>query len=452
MHIRNKTIFTLLLVMLAPLIASAVQARNPDIVPAPLETCNGTNWSGLTFGQTTAKDIKNQFKTGRSDLPMSQELSQPKEVPQKIFALYSDKHDDSPLAMILLRYSNEGPDLANLRKTIDTPEKDYYQFGRLEDWKIITFPNKGIALFELTKFGQATIPQAVLCAPSKIVGVCREFSAAMQPVVIRYDPHANEPKVMMFGTVTVNTDLKGLELKAGEKQDVERTMIDTTAGGTMRYAVGAPGSYVTQVSGSFTPDKGGSLTVTSTISGYSPYGFITQQGSSYKTLPAEKGEANFGGAVNSTDYTVALYEALSSAVNAFQAAMLSSGPPPIETIRAQKWQQLVEGFRSQRTAVSDLSPATAARPPLTPEAQDHVTPSFAKPAIPSPVSENAAPVSAWQSLFTFANGSQTVGVLVSFDGSTYTVSTPKGMRQFKKAWIASIRVLPPVQSVGATSH
>ena len=64
------------------------------------------------------------------------------------------------------------------------------------------------------------------------------------------------------------------------------------------------------------------------------------------------------------------------------------------------------------------------------------------PAVPAPVA--AAPVSAWQSLFTFSNGSQTVGTMLGFDGSTYTVSTPKGMRQFKKAWIISIRALAQV--------
>ena len=51
------------------------------------------------------------------------------------------------------------------------------------------------------------------------------------------------------------------------------------------------------------------------------------------------------------------------------------------------------------------------------------------------------PAAPAQSLFTFANGAQAVGTLISFDGSTYTVSTTRGMRQFKKAAITSIHTL-----------
>jgi hypothetical protein len=379
--VKNHILCTLIALLVS---GSSAQARNPDITPAPLEASDGITWSGLTLGKTTANDIKKQFKTGRSALPMSQELSQPKEVNQKIFALFSDKHDDSPLAMILLRYSDHGPDLASLRSAVAAPEKDYYQSGRLEDWKLATFPAKGIVAFELTTFGQETIPMVILCPPGSISAVCQGLSAKMRPVVIRNDPHANEPKTMSFGTVTVNTDLKGLELKSGEKQDVERTMIDTTANGTMRYSVGAPGSYVTDVSGSFTPDKGGSLSVTSTISGDGPYGFITVTGSSSQSLPAVKSVADAFSGVNSTDYTVALYEALEKASSSFRDAMLASGPPPIQTVRLQEWQELVEDFRAQKPAASDYSPSITNSPsaeptfgfgrglsryPLSPEAQ-----------------------------------------------------------------------------------
>lgn len=56
----------------------------------------------------------------------------------------------------------------------------------------------------------------------------------------------------------------------------------------------------------------------------------------------------------------------------------------------------------------------------------------------------------FQSLFTFANGAQTVGTMTGFDGVVYAVNTPKGMRQFKAAAIKSIQILPvssPVASM-----
>ena len=422
----KRTACGLLLALLIP--ATNCQARNPEMVVAHLATCDGTNWSGLTLGKTTVRDIKKQYKTGRSDLPMSQELSQPRDSHQKIFALFADKHDDSVLAAFLLRYSDNGPNLADLRREAGVPERDYYQRGRLENWKLAAFPSKGIVAFELTKFGQETVPMVILCPPSSVAAVCRRFRTSVQPVVERIDPHANEPRIMNFGTASVQKYLKGLDLNDGERQNVERTMIDTTAGGTMRYVVGSPGSYVTEIRGDFTPDKGGSLTVTSTISGYGPYGFLSGTGSSYKSLPSLKDQGNVYNGVNSTNYTIALYEALEKASQSFRDAMINSGPPPIQSIRDQQWQQLVEALRDR----SQIIPApTAGIPALAPVAIH----------APSARVLPTATATPFQSLITFANGAQTVGTMISFDGSTYTVNTPKGMRQFKVAAIKSIQVL-----------
>ena len=77
------------------------------------------------------------------------------------------------------------------------------------------------------------------------------------------------------------------------------------------------------------------------------------------------------------------------------------------------------------------SPAAPA-PPATP----------VPPALPAVVPVSAVPAPT-QSVFLFANGARAVGTLLSFDGSSYTVSTAKGMRQFKKAAIVSIRALVP---------
>lgn len=415
--------------------ASSCQARNPEIVVARLETCDGKNWSGLTLGITTARDIKKQYKTGRSDLPMSQELSQPRESHQNIFALFADKHDDSVLAAFLLRYSDDGPNLAHLSRAAGVPEHDYYQSGRLENWKLAAFPRKGIVAFELTKFGQETVPMVILCPPSSVAAVCRRFRTSVQPVVERIDPHANEPRIMNFGTAIVEKHLSGLYLNDGERQNVERTMIDTTAGGTMRYVVGSPGSYITEISGEFTPDKGGSLTVTSTISGFGPYGFLSGTGSSYKSLPSMKDQGSVYNGINSTDYSIALYEALEKASQSFRDAMINSGPPPIQVIRDQQWQQLVEALRDR----SQITPGLAAEAPTAAP--------VAVRAQSARISPMASAVS-FQSLFTFANGAQTVGTMTGFDGSTYTVSTPKGMRQFKTAAIKSIQAL----GIGATAQ
>jgi hypothetical protein len=88
--------------------------------------------------------------------------------------------------------------------------------------------------------------------------------------------------------------------------------------------------------------------------------------------------------------------------------------------------------------------------------------SVAPPPLPAPVIPNAVaplpspvptslPVAAptTQSVFTFMDGSQAIGTLLSFDGSVYTVNTTKGMRQFKIAAIKSIHALAPVTVTAA---
>lgn len=89
-------------------------------------------------------------------------------------------------------------------------------------------------------------------------------------------------------------------------------------------------------------------------------------------------------------------------------------------------------------------PMTAALP--APPAQ-----TASMPKVAASVPAVAPPSPAFQSLITFANGAQSVGTLVSFDGSTYTVSTPKGTRQFKAAAIKSITALAPAQAALPTA-
>ena len=68
--------------------------------------------------------------------------------------------------------------------------------------------------------------------------------------------------------------------------------------------------------------------------------------------------------------------------------------------------------------------------------------------IVTPAALAPAPAAPAQSVFLFANGARAVGTILSFDGSSYTVSTAKGMRQFKKAAIMSIRALAPATVAG----
>ena len=92
--------------------------------------------------------------------------------------------------------------------------------------------------------------------------------------------------------------------------------------------------------------------------------------------------------------------------------------------------------RFARLAVPTINPQTAMPSIAVPAtASVRTVASTVHTAAPMPVP--APPLSQ----FTFLNGSLATGTLISFDGSTYTVSTSKGMRRFRAAGIKSIQAL-----------
>jgi len=103
-----------------------------------------------------------------------------------------------------------------------------------------------------------------------------------------------------------------------------------------------------------------------------------------------------------------------------------------------------EPFTMYVNAATVAQSPNAAPAPITPAAPPAVAPASFAPA-------SVVPAAPPQSLFTFANGAQAVGTLISFDGSSYTVSTAKGMRQFKKAAIVSIHALTATPVAAATA-
>ena len=81
---------------------------------------------------------------------------------------------------------------------------------------------------------------------------------------------------------------------------------------------------------------------------------------------------------------------------------------------------------------------------LTTEAASPLVAALLPPAAVAPPPPAASP----QSVFTFKNGSQAVGTLLSFDGTAYAVRTPKGMRRFNFAAIKTIAALPNPAAAG----
>jgi hypothetical protein len=336
----------------------AVKRKPEDFVPADLNSFDGSSWAGLTLGQLTREDLQSQFKVKkdhhsflfikiRSETadPNAVQLSLPKNSPMQVFALFNGKGKDATLEAIRIDYA-----LGNAQETSDLEEAfhekgaNYYEAGRMEDWRIFAF-HRGVIAFVMSEAGRSSVPTLMLVSPQSLNASLNGLSREFQPVLVQNDPHANEPRVMEFGTVSFDVNLSGLYLKNKEKENIEDSMRSATAGGTMRYREGAPGGYTGSLSGTWTARKGGSITITFEIRGDGPYGPVQGTGTSYKSMPAIKKIEDEYSDTKSINYTVGLYEARANAEKEFKSNMLSSGPPPVETFRLASWQRLQEKFR-----------------------------------------------------------------------------------------------------------
>lgn len=92
-----------------------------------------------------------------------------------------------------------------------------------------------------------------------------------------------------------------------------------------------------------------------------------------------------------------------------------------------------------------VNAATLAQSPYTAPALP-ATPTLPVVSVIVPASATTAPA---QSVFVFANGTRAIGTLISFDGSSYTVSTTKGMRKFKTA---AIKAVYPMTAMPITTN
>lgn len=343
---------------ISALLAPLSHAKKRSDFAVSLTKFNGKAWGDLVLRQTTSGQLKDKYNSKGSDYSVATKLLQPRTSNLMIDALWSEKGGKSRVLnafVIGFREPNPtGPTVEELRQNFGQGEV-WYQPGRLEDWRLLVFPRVGVCAFVLTQLRTTRVEMMILAPPTAFSTLKSTLSSEPQPIVRREDPGAGWDRVVEFGRAEVRVDLgRGLGMDDSDRRSVVSDIKDATARGTLSYHYGAPGSYEVSISGSGNRVAGGEVTVAVTISGSSPYGPLSASTTVTKRWGKAKKVEQLYMDREDTAYTQALLEARSSAESRFASEVRSAGPPPLYTVRAGQWGELIKRIRS----AAELAPAT----------------------------------------------------------------------------------------------
>jgi hypothetical protein len=349
LHPLSRT-FKLCLPLFLISLPTVAQAKERPLWPVPaLSTFNGSSWGNLQLGRTTFKQVQASYETGKGAYESSTELTQPKNTPVRVDCLWNKVGDDEILGAITVRFTGNAPSRGEVQRLFDSKEKDtrdYYLRGRYEDWRVAAYASKGIAAFGMRDGDLETVPVLLLANPNSLSSIAQSLTEDYMPVEERYDPNANRPRVMEFGTIDVTLD-DDLDLAESERWRTRDRIKDAEAGGAIRYYRNGDGSYRVTMEGS--KKRGdGSVNVTVSISGEGPYGPLSASGSGsetwkWRTKDDSRHMKEQDKVVEA--YRSALREARRQAENSFAKAMYEAGPPSLGSIREGQWAGLINAVR-----------------------------------------------------------------------------------------------------------
>lgn len=337
-----------LLAVIALGASTSAHAKPRPLFPAPpLSTFDGIRWGGLVLGQTTFKQIRSTYETSDGAYDHSTGLTQDKNSGLRINCLWTKRGDDEVLSAIAFRYGGITPSSEQLERSFDpdaTQGQELYQRGRFEDWRLVRFPKRGVAAFQLRQGQEYATPLIVFSAPNSTSRLATILQTGEAPVEERVDPHVNEPKVAEFGDVSVTFSGRDSgDIPEWARRDLRSDLRDTSARGTLEWDRGSTGTYKMSVSSTRAKNnESGNFSVSTTIEASGPYGKIVATGSGSQRWKLNDDDYPRS---PSQAFNRAVREARRDAESEFEKKMLASGPPTLESIRESQWSELVTILR-----------------------------------------------------------------------------------------------------------
>jgi len=359
---QRSKIWTFATAILA-LASTPALADKPEFALPSMATFDGVHFGPLTLGTTTASDVKGSLKidkNGANSIPWSLRLSTPKGGGYRVFAIFSGPSDKTDTLNAVLVQYEAGPSLDAVRSDFGEKGQDYYQTDRNSDWSLVDFADKGVVAFVKDIERGSSVPAELIMSPEVLKDGFLDLSTTPTEIVPVPDLHARDPKVAPFGNIDISTSGLSGDLKLRDEQvdDIRDDVKLAGARGTIYYdRHDNSGSYNVDLSGDYKWDKGGSVTVTVTISGMSPYGPISAKADATKNLDKNKNVRDYN------YYRGALHDARADAEVNFANAMMKAGPPTPADTRRVAWD---DNFNAVRQHILEIQRVTVKVPPAQP--------------------------------------------------------------------------------------
>ena len=185
---------------------------------------DGKTWGGLTLGESSTADIKKMFKTSRGAVrPEAMVLPQPENSPLRVDVLMNGRGAKSLLSGFRLAYSDDGIDLKALADALKSRPEAWYPKTHFDDWRVETFPERGIVAFVEGSGRTERVSLVLLCAPFHVRDVIAACDHQPAPAQNIQDVFPDNKRVVEIGQarVDINCD-KGIKLDKAD--DVARNL------------------------------------------------------------------------------------------------------------------------------------------------------------------------------------------------------------------------------------
>jgi hypothetical protein len=326
------------------LTASPLLADPPPFAADKIELFDGKAWSGLTLGVTTQDGVKQLFKNGRGDFSTSVEVKQEKEnsVPYRVSALYVNKEKSATLDGICIRYKSDtdGIPLEKMESVLGGPGQTRYAEHRYEDWKIVSYPQRGIILFVL----KDKVNMLLLGYPDRVANSTPMLNENAPELENYEDQFRDTEHVLLFSSTDATFDLKNIRLdnKSRQERDIERDL-QRTSSRYLRYESGASGggTYKISVTAYYDENKDKDGTVTASLSGAGPFGNL--YASKSVTFRLYKGDDDAH--LEDTRYQRAIDQAMRDVEDDMIRQVQQQQPPPVQTVRQADWNKVIDKYR-----------------------------------------------------------------------------------------------------------
>lgn len=321
--------------VLATALATLVLAQKADFTVPPLATFDGVRWGGLVLGETTDGDLKKRFHTSKAESRPEALAIRTNEADIEVEVLLDGRGDKARASGILVKIKRP-ISFSDLASHLGGSEPRYLR-DRWEDWRLAAFAERGIAALVMS---EATVPALLLCAPERLPSALRGFTGEQTAVVRQPDPGERWDRVVLFGRVTLDMDIRSKNRPATiAVRDLQRIEEDATydarrarGKGNISYERGEDGAYsLTIRSGEWDSKGKASISVTANFRGNTPYGEVVASGFATESVDS--------------DYRNRIYRVIEKAMDFLDQDVSNKvrklGPPPLESQRREAWRSVL---------------------------------------------------------------------------------------------------------------